>query len=440
MGEVAAIRAGAMEEGKRAARLRPAALSLLCLPGFLALSPMQAAAQTATIGPEATARGVTVMTRPRPDFDPAGVRLGGFRIDSSLELGMGYDDNLQPGRESEKGDSFFTETLNVSANSFWTRHALGLTASQATRQHINESGLNWNDYAVSANGRYDIGRASSVFGSYNYQRAHLDVDNFDVQESSLGRPVPYDQHIFEVGGVAAFNRLALKPSAEYRIIRYEDRTSGGFREVNSSNDYNSLQGELEADYSIVEGRHLLGLVRVQDIRYEQREQRGRDSFTWEAQAGFQYDFTGLWQTRFTAGYRERNYDDQTLKNLSGLAFEGQLIMVPSQLTTVTFALQRTIEESIRASNVSYTRTLGRVTVDHEFLRNVILTGELRAEHRDYPERGTVTDGIALVGAQYLINRNMAVLASYQHTERLDAPEGVREYGINQFQVRLRFSL
>lgn len=419
-------------------------LALVVIPGAILCSAYQVSAQeqasTPTIGPEATARGVTVLTRPRPDYDPVGVRLSGFRIDASVEAGAGYDDNLQPGRGEKTRDGFFTESANVSANSFWTRHALGVTASQSTRQYFSTSDQNWNDYAVGISGRYDIGRASSLRASYTHARAHLDVDNFDVQSDGQDEPVPYDTDVFLVGGTAAFNRVTLTGTVDYRTIRYENTDVGGVRVINSNNDYDSLRGELQAGYSIVEGRDLLALVRLEDIRYQESAQRGRDSFTWEVQAGIEYDLTGLWQARMLAGYRERNYDSPLIKNLSGLAFEGQLIYLPSQLTTATLAVSRSIEESIRESSVSYTRTLGRLTVDHELRRNIIVTGELRAEHRDYPQQGNVTDGIALVGAQFLINRHLSVLASYQHTERLSAPEGAREYGINQFQVRLRVAL
>lgn len=416
-------------------------LGRVVLPGAVLLLPTLTLAQTQTIGPEATARGVTVMTRPRPDYDPAGVRLGAFRLDGAVEAGMGFDDNLQPQQSQKKqADGFFTERLNASANSQWTRHGIGFSVTQDTRQYLKYNPLNWNDYSVGINGRYDIGRASSLNASYNHIRSHLDVDDFDVQDSGGSRPIPYSSDVVQLGGTATFNRLAFATSVNYTTIRYDDETNNGVQSTNSEDDYDSVLGELRTTYSLVEGRRLVGLVRLQDISYQQAGRDGSDSFTWEAQGGFDYDFDGVWAARLTVGYRQRDYQEPGRKSLTGPAFEGQLMWMPSQVTTATFAVSRTIEESIRENNVSYTRTLGRLTVDHEVLRNVIVTGELRAEHRDYPDRGTVIDGIALLGAQYLLNRHMAITADYQHTERLDSPEGYREYGINEVQVRLRFAL
>jgi hypothetical protein len=409
------------------------------LLGLALLCPGQADAQA--IGPGATERGVTVLTRPRPEFDPAGVRLSSFRLDASLDAGLGYDDNLQPGTRPARSGGFAEEALSVSGVTNWTRHAIEARATQATRQHLQDSDLNWNDYAVGLLGRYDIGRASWLRLRYDHIRSHLDVDNVDVQADGSSVPVPFDTDGVQVAGLAAFNRLRLGASLDYRIIRYQNVTVNGVRDIVSNNDYQTALGEFTADYSFLPGRSVLGLVRLQDISYDRSSERGRDSFTWEAQGGVEYDFTGTWQARLLVGYRERDYEQPGLKSLSGPAFEGEVVLLPSQLTTVTLTVQRTLEESIRESSVSYTRTAARLRTDYELLRNVILAGELRGENRNYPRGGgKASDVIGLVEARVLLNRNMSMVATYQHTERLEAPAGLREYGRNQVLLRLRFSL
>lgn len=407
--------------------------------GLFLLHAAGAAAQS--IGPEATARGVTVMSRPRPDYDPLGVRLPGFRLDTSLETGLGYDDNLLPGRKPNRSGGFFEEALGVSGSTTWTRHGIDVFATQTTRQHLQDSDLNWLDYAVGGRGRYDIGRASSVYLRYEHVRSHLDVDNVDVLEEGTTVPVPYDTDIFQAGGTAAFNRLVINGMVDYRLLRYEDVTYNGVRDVVSNNNHDELLGEASADYTFLPGRSVIGLVRLQDISYDRATQRGRDSFTWEVQGGVRYDFDGLWQARLLAGYRQRDYDQPELKSLSSPAFEGEIVLLPSQLTTVTLTVQRTIEESIRETSVSYTRTAARLRGDYELLRNVIVSGEVRAEKRDYPRGGgNAADIIGLLEARMLLNRNMAVVASYLHTERVEAPSGIREYSRNQVLLRLRFAL
>ena len=39
-------------------------------------------------------RGITVVNRQRPDYDPLGVRLGGFRLNGAVDAVLGWDINI----------------------------------------------------------------------------------------------------------------------------------------------------------------------------------------------------------------------------------------------------------------------------------------------------------------------------------------------------------
>jgi hypothetical protein len=409
----------------------------------LFVAATEASAQT--MGPESVARGVTVATRPRPEFDPLGVRLGGFRLDGSVEGGAGFSDNLVPDVGRNRSGAFFDETVRLGLNSDWTRHAIGVTASQATRQHVRDSDLNWLDYAVGLNGRYDIGRASSLGLEYDHIRGHLEVTDFDAEQVGLTRPVPFDTDRVRVNGTAAINRISLTSALEYYRIRYEEEEreglgGSGFGRV-SGRDYERFLGEAGVAYNFFPGRAVTFTTRLSDINYRREDRSGVNSFTWEVLGGVRYDLTGLWAVRFAAGYRHRDYEGAELRSLSGPAFEGQVVYLPSQLTTLTLTASRTIEESIRAESVSFVRTQVRLGADYELRRNIILSGEVRGERREYQQPDEkVTDLVGVVGARFLLNRNLSLIASYQHFERLQAPGGAREFGQNLFQLRLRFAL
>ena len=51
----------------------------------------------------ATAPGVTVASRARPDFDPPGVRVDSFLLHPQLEEGLGYDDNVFGSSSGRRG-------------------------------------------------------------------------------------------------------------------------------------------------------------------------------------------------------------------------------------------------------------------------------------------------------------------------------------------------
>lgn len=426
--------------GMMVIRLAALALAALCLG---ALSVPDAVGQTAAgITREDVQRGVTVDSRVRRDFEPPGVRLGAFRLNSQLDLGFGYDDNLLGTKNNRISDGFADQAATVGLVSDWTRHAVGVTGNFDSRQYFSRSEFDWVDWDVGAYGRYDVSAFTNVDARYRHYRDHLDVYSFDVQRSGIFRPVPYDSDEFQAGASTSFNRLGLLGNVLYRTYRFEDTTFAGLPSGRVSlNDFDTVIGSVGSSYAFGQGRYANLIFRVQDISYTQQESRGRDSFTWEVLGGATYDFDGVWQARFAFGWRERSYSDPNLKNLSGPAVEGEVTWAPTLLTTVRLNVSRTIEESIRQDAVSFNRTQGGLGVDHEFLRNVILSADFRADYREYqrPDE-TALDALFTLTARYLVNRNLSVIGTYSHARRLEATGGFPEFDRNLLQLRLRVAL
>ena len=158
--------------------------------------------------------------------------------------------------------------------------------------------------------------------------------------------------------------------------------------------------------------------------------------------GFEYDFDGVWAGRLGIGYQQRDYNSPQIKALEGPAVEGRVSWSPTQLTTVTFNVARTIEESIRQDAVSYLRTTAGIRVDHEYLRNVLLGGELRADRREYggSQGSTATDGVVQLNSRWLLNRSLSLVGTYAYTPRLEASGTGPTYDRHLVQLRLRVAL
>ena len=418
----------------------------------LALSFLPIVAQAQALR-EGAARGVTVANRQREDFDPIGVRLGGFRLDAAAELGLGYDDNLFATRRDRRSDGFGSWGGEAALQSDWSTHAIGLTGRVEQRRYFDNDRLDWTDYAIGAFGRYDITPDTSVAARLSRVQEHLDVSSVDVQQSEQqlgprGRPIPFSYNEAQLQGQTRFNRLGVVLLGNWRGYSFEDVDLGPAPAPGqpkpgdySRLDFDSALASLALNYELAPGRFVNLITRYQDIRYARSEQSGRDSQTWEVLGGFTYDFDGVWAFRGAVGYRQRDYEGAGIKNLSGPAFEGEVTWQPTQITTVSFGARRTIEESVRNNAVSYTRTQGQVRVDHEYLRNVILSAELGLDRRDYEDPNEhATDGYGILSARWLINRNLSLVGSYQHSRRLDSSSTIEEYDRNLFLLRLRVAL
>ncbi len=387
------------------------------------------------------ARGVTVTSRPRTDYDPLGIRLGGFRLNGAIETGPGWDSNLFGDENNVTSDGFFEHRLNLGIESNWTTHAVGASASGIVRQYFENTSQNWEDWSAGGFGRYDFSADTNILASYRHFQEHLEVDSIDVQSAGLSRPVPYNSDQFQVTGTTRFNRVGLLASGVYQTFRFEDVTIGSTRNEISQNDFDSIIGSLGTSYSLSPGRNITAVVRLQDIEYSDQISRERNSFTWEALAGFDYDFDGVWQGRIAVGWRQRKYEGDNIQTLEGPAFEGQLTWAATQLTTLRLTVSRTIEESIRQDAVSFQRTRAAIAVDHEYLRNVILGAELRGDRREYESPNqTATDAVLALSARYLLNRNMTLIGTYAYSSRLESTGGLNEYSRNLFLLRMRFAL
>jgi hypothetical protein len=409
---------------------------------FSALPLSDAVAQAASgISRTDVERGVTVTSRQRRDYNPLGVRLGGFTLNGQIDGGPGFDSNLEGTKSNKKSDGFMDEAASLSLDSDWTRHGVGVSGNMDSRQYFNNSGYDWVDWDVGGYGRYDFTSITNAEARYRHYRDHLDVNSIDVQSAGITRPVPYDSDEFQVNGTTQFGRIGLLGTGLHRTYRFQDVVIGGVPNRVSLNDFDTTIGALGTSYAFSQGRYANVIFRVQDISYQNQISQSRDSFTWEVLGGFTYDFDGVWQGRVAFGWRERNYKDPNLKNFSGPAVEGQLTWAPTLLTTVRFNVARTIEESIRQDAVSFNRTQGGVGVDHELLRNIILSADFRTDYREYQSPNqTALDGIFTATARYLVNRNLSVVGTYAYSRRFEASNGIPEFDRNLFQVRLRVAL
>ena len=412
------------------------------LPALALLAAaLPAAAQGQTTPPRTDPQAMTVAGRPRPELDPLGVRLGGFRLDAMAELRPGYDSNLlgQAGRAPE---STYGGTAGAaSLNSNWTQHAVGASAQVASQQYLRHRALDWHDWSAGTQGRYELGQGSSVEARYRHYREHLDVYSYDVQGAGIARPVPFTSDELQLTAVARLNRYRLISGASYRTYRYEDLREAGVVNPLSRQSFNAAAGTLGGSYEVAPGRHATATVRLQDISHLDSSARARDSLTAEALLGVQYDFDGVWQGRAAFGWRRRDYQGATLRPLSGPAAELALTWLPSGMTTVGLSLARTVEESIQPNAVSYTRSVMQLRVDHEWRRNVILSAEAGLDNRDYQvTHQNATDLRLAIGPRWMVNRRLTLSAGYTNIQRLWSSTRGSEFGRHLVEMRLRAAL
>jgi hypothetical protein len=96
---------------------------------------------------------VTVQDRPRPDYDPIGLRAGSFFLYPTLDLGGLYDDNVYATRRGTESELAATVTPNVRVLTNWNRHQLSFDLGADMAFYPGNSSLDYQDVHLDTTGR-----------------------------------------------------------------------------------------------------------------------------------------------------------------------------------------------------------------------------------------------------------------------------------------------
>lgn len=139
----------------------------------------------------------------------------------------------------------------------------------------------------------------------------------------------------------------------------------------------------------------------------------QNSIGYAVRAGLDYAGSSIWRFRALIGYEVRDFQSSAFSQRSSPVGEANVIWMPTGLTTVTGRIARTIEDANNATIAGYDYTSALLSVDHEYLRNVLLRGYVGFEHANYVGTSASETFYQLgLGATWLFNRNMRLSITY----------------------------
>lgn len=408
-------------------KLRINPFASLFAASLIILAPAHAAAQTQ----DQRQSSVSVADRDRPEYDAPGRRLGTFNLNASLDLAVTSTDNLfaaPDGSPSDVDDVIYVAAPMAVLSSNWSRHALTIEGGATFRSHEDFSNEDADENYVRTTGRIDIGENTELRGSA--RAAHQVTPRTDPDSPIIGDPVEYDRVDSNFGISHRFARFRV--SADAARSRYDYDGQQGFRD----NEETSLRGRLDAELSPRLG--LMVQATVDERDYDASLPVNYDSEGQAYLVGVTLN-SDLMRGEFAVGQFTREYAGLT-NSFDGVAVSGRVEWYVTQLTTVTVDARRDADDQIGAtSGEPYITEEYGLRVDHELLRNVILTGSARFGNRDYETIARTDDYLEWqVGADYLLNRNAAVRFRYEHDE-VDSP-AYRDYEVNQATLGLTLRL
>ncbi len=406
-----------------------------------------------------------VRTRPRPEYDPTGIRVGGFELRPSLELGGGYDSNVFQAEGDLDSDGFYIIAPRVSLASNWSRHALVGTVGSRTRNFFSEDSENTTEADAAVRSRLDIGvnNALSTYG------------RIDRQFESRGEPdsvaITAENILFHrYGGGSRFdgqiNRISYAVGGEYEVVNFENTPvndnvidavgctalNNGALPLPLSSDVDPNEAaprfvdcELnnnDRDHKVTRAVAEVGYELIPDSGYNvfirgihnwrdfsdgrDRNAVDRDSQGFELVGGAKLELSDLIVGEVYAGYLEQNYHSNDIDDVSGITGGANLEWYPTPLLTARVNASRSVADTtinvfdggdVDIASGRLDTSVG-VGVDYELRRNILVITDASYTNSDF--EGTTREDDVYTGGistQYLINRSARANVGYEYRSR-----------------------
>jgi len=385
-------------------------------------------------------RNVAVMQRPREGYEAVGLRMGSFMAYPKVSLGAEHNDNIYATDGAEIDDLVWRVAPEINVSSDWSRHALNAYARASILRYQDFGTEDSEDLSVGASAQIDMQRNSFITLGADW--ADL-VEPRTSPNAAVGalEPTAYETTAARAAVSHELNRLRLSGGYSFKSFDYEDgRNLAGGIVAQQYRDRDEHVVTARADYAVSPATALFVEVsrNVRDYRLARPAVTlVRDSEGTQALVGSNFELSATARGEIAVGYLSQEYDDPTLGDIDGFGARAQVEWFPTQLTTVTFTGSRTIEESASPGSAGYTSANVGVKVDHELMRNVILTGNVSQGKDDYQGITREDDRFnAGVGATYLLNRHVGVTVAYSHLDMDSSGVGGQDFKVNKVGATL----
>jgi hypothetical protein len=365
-------------------------------------------------------RNVSVRERPRPDYQADGIHWGGFMIYPKVNLSGTYDDNIFALQSRAVGDSIFNVSPEIDIQSTWSRNALSAYVRASQDVYAKNSTEDATQYATGLAGRFDFGD-STLTGGVDY--GHFVLPRFASNNVGFSiHPIPYDYAALDAQLAHEFTRLRVSVRVDDQIYDYQNGTTPAGAvvfEQDQNRNVVTVTGKAEFAVSPDTAVYLTAAGNNRAYQFDLPTlDFARDSNGYEVDAGANFDITHLVRGEVQVGYLEQTYLSPQFKPIQGPTAKVAVEWFPTQLTTVTVQGSRFVGDAGVIGSAGYLGSVIGIQVDHELLRNLILTATGSASYDQYNgvDRNDTIDG-AGVSANWLLNRHLGLTLAYNFADQ-----------------------
>ncbi len=388
---------------------------------------------------------VGVRDRSRPDYSALGINVGAFVVHPSLTIAPEYDDNIFASHSDQTSDLVTAIEPSVQIRSNWVRNEVDAYAQLVSDVYASHSGENTTDYQIGGSGRLDVFRASDVTASFSYSHS-TESRTAEDADNAASSPVQYDQIVGSLGALQTLNRLRFSETFDVQRLSFQNTTTfngaaldQGFRD---DTEYDLLG---RADYALDPEISVFVSGTVNTRVYDEKPPQtsiDRSSSGFQTTVGTDFDLTRLARGQFQVGYLSQHYVSGLFHPVSGPAAQARIEYFLSDLTTITFHLNRSVFDAQDPTAISVLQTATGLQVDQELLRNLILSAQLNYETDSFKGIDRTDDRFSTsLSGTYLLNRHLGLTAEYSFLGQTSSGSSkTTNYDVNVISLSLVFQL
>lgn len=412
-------------------------------PAGIVILMLATLAASGTAGGAEPAPRETVTSRNRPELAPPGVRAGVFRLEPTAEVGYVRHDNVFATDTGEEEDTIFLLHPELRLESGWSRHSLVLGGEGTVARYQDFDDEDYEDWRIHGDGRLDL-----AAGEITLRLSHDDLHEARTSPDDVGgiEPTTFTLDTVAIAWVHRPGRLSFRPDIRVTRIDFDATPAASGQVDNSDRDRDVQSAGLRIAYALADTYGVFVEGRTTAVDYDRRidfEGFERSSDARDLVVGTTLDLGGKTFGELYAGYRHWSYDDPRFRSIDGATFGIDLTWNPSGLTTLVASGGRTVESTTIVGAAGIERTAFGLTVDHELLRNLILSARLATATEDFAGIDR-SDDLQEAGfrASYLLNRRLYLHAGIEHEQRDTSgiQSNGQEYDLSLLYVRLQGNL
>lgn len=403
-------------------------MAALSIP--LALLPALALSQTA--------KEDSVQNRSRPDFDAIGIELdellgviglvsdktieqkssplSSFVVKPSFGVTGVYESNIFLTENNAVADKRVEYVPQLVVQSDWGRHSLALTVAGTIGRYVEATDENFEDYQVQLTGGLEIHDNKKLDVVVGVAQRHQERNEEDDPGSGFEPIVSLNW----------FADLAFEYLADALLVRY--KFSYEYKDFqnsaalnNDTRDETVIDTSFRLGYELSPGTTIFmepnADFRVFDLA---RDATGilQDNYAFGTLVGMTWDVTGVTFLEVGAGLSYREYDEPTFDAELSFDYSLKAIWNATDVITVTASLARSFADSGTPGESGSLSDSGQISLDYEFLDNVIISSGLTfsVSTTDQSGREDIDVGPSL-GIRYLVNENWSAQLDLGYSKR-----------------------